>query len=880
MTVVASSLSQPLLSATAEWAPPRLGIVTWQTSATPLLPRPDLPLAWDSHNNQVEAVDFTPTDGGIAYLDFSTQTGAPASVLRLTGTGANTTLVSAGSVPLGVSLSRDGQYAAVGSFGTASCGLNVIEVVSHSQSCILNQAFTTNPYGGPPDYSTYLDPSQIPAGYTAITDDHQRLAYLPITEPRGFCLPSALYVVNRDGSGQHLVDPSASPCSPPDWSPDGNSLLYVHLGGFSPDALISSGVLEVVNRLTGSQHAIASISGPYEGRAVWSHDGSRIAYAGSCGGKVSICLVNSDGSAPQAVSPAAMTDCAVWLGDWAPDDREFAINVFGPQGAQCATGTGMYTINIDGTQLHAVPNTTEPCSILGCEALRWLPGEVKDVLAIQSSNGQWRNVSLATEPRLSDGVAAYDPVRQELVLFGHRIDVAAPAETWLFDGKTWRQASTPTVPSPRTEASMAWDTRTGKVVLFGGINTRTGAELGDTWVWSGSSWAQLTPPGPVPAPRYNAALTEKTGRAGLLLAGGVGATAALNDTWSFVDGAWHALPATFLPIGRYIGVTETNDDVPMLLGFDAGGSWQQRAWVPPNNSEPNMYPGDWAVLKSLTQPRSLLGAVATATDIRVVDFQARLWIGLLSGPGTAGCYDGNFATADPPVDSEPDAEYCATATQLAGYALTPPCYGPNSPCHNATAGYAASHAPLQQIFFTTGHVTDPCPEDWAPGPNGPMPTDRTVGMWLMFADPSGQISYLRSSDFSCLDPTQTTSFDVTTAPGGLTQSDFVILQACLTLYNTNQHASIGQHIFDSGAGTVVGFTSEIGFPGNFYAADYLSNAWALGFWNAFGDGMDVYAAADFGVEQTRLANNGDPAGTDSVEILHQPNAPLYLAPPA
>jgi hypothetical protein len=44
-------------------------------------------------------------------------------------------------------------------------------------------------------------------------------------------------------------------------------------------------------------------------------------------------------------------------------------------------------------------------------------------------------------------------------------------DTWTFDGVTWTQLTIP-APPPRSNAQMAYDSVTHKVVLFGGDNAR------------------------------------------------------------------------------------------------------------------------------------------------------------------------------------------------------------------------------------------------------------------------------------------------------------------------------------------------------------------------------------------------------------------------
>ena len=55
----------------------------------------------------------------------------------------------------------------------------------------------------------------------------------------------------------------------------------------------------------------------------------------------------------------------------------------------------------------------------------------------------------------------------------------------------------PHSPSPRQNISMAYDAARNQVVLFGGSGAalpgNLNGVLGDTWVWNGVDWTDMTP---------------------------------------------------------------------------------------------------------------------------------------------------------------------------------------------------------------------------------------------------------------------------------------------------------------------------------------------------------------------------------------------------
>ena len=115
------------------------------------------------------------------------------------------------------------------------------------------------------------------------------------------------------------------------------------------------------------------------------------------------------------------------------------------------------------------------------------------------ADGDWSRLSPASSPPATPGTAmAYDPAEQDLVLFdGEEI---GPRRTWTWNGSNWTESQGSERwgdPLPRTGTSLAFDSETGQMILFGG-------ELGhvlldDTWLWTGTVWQPMLtlhdPPG-------------------------------------------------------------------------------------------------------------------------------------------------------------------------------------------------------------------------------------------------------------------------------------------------------------------------------------------------------------------------------------------------
>ncbi len=189
----------------------------------------------------------------------------------------------------------------------------------------------------------------------------------------------------------------------------------------------------------------------------------------------------------------------------------------------------------------------------------------------------------ATHPPVSPSARAF----ASMVYFGNMIELKGPTsynnsvlfggvgpngylgDTWYWVGSEvgghWTQVSSSVSPSPRANASIAYDAADNEVVLFGGQNA--GGYLGDTWVFNvHGQWTQLSP-SVSPSPRAAAAMAYDHEDGYVLLFGGVGPSGPLGDTWTFLHGVWTELSTSSAPGPRYgAGIV----DCPTLVALGAG----------------------------------------------------------------------------------------------------------------------------------------------------------------------------------------------------------------------------------------------------------------------------------------------------------------------
>jgi len=197
----------------------------------------------------------------------------------------------------------------------------------------------------------------------------------------------------------------------------------------------------------------------------------------------------------------------------------------------------------------------------------------------------WTQLSPSTSPpgRLGASMATLTagPDAGDVVLFGGwDYSSGILADTWLFNGSTWTQLSPPTSPLARGKASMTTLTTgpdAGDVVLFGGCDN-SGGYLGDTWVFDGSTWTQLSPLTSPPVRQDASMATVNAGpdAGDVILSGGYGDTGYLWDIWVFNGSTWTQLnsptsfPARTAASMAAVSAGPDAGDVVLVGGYDSG----------------------------------------------------------------------------------------------------------------------------------------------------------------------------------------------------------------------------------------------------------------------------------------------------------------------
>lgn len=201
--------------------------------------------------------------------------------------------------------------------------------------------------------------------------------------------------------------------------------------------------------------------------------------------------------------------------------------------------------------------------------------EADSSAAISSVN--WAQTGTTTLSERQHASVAYNPDTSQLVLFGGDNTVNVVDDTWVFDGTRWNRLQPPGSPTPRTSAAMAYFPVTKSVILFGGdTHTVPNGLRNGTWSFDGSAWSLLNPANR-PEPRYGATLAYDPTHHELVLFGGEGENGLLGDTWTFDGNDWTQVAGTAAPSLRYgavMGYDSVSGGLILFggIGFNAAGA--------------------------------------------------------------------------------------------------------------------------------------------------------------------------------------------------------------------------------------------------------------------------------------------------------------------
>lgn len=203
------------------------------------------------------------------------------------------------------------------------------------------------------------------------------------------------------------------------------------------------------------------------------------------------------------------------------------------------------------------------------------------------SGTAWRLAAQTGPPARQAHGLVFDSGRNRTVLFGGRLgnnnsSLEIAGDTWEWNGSAWEQFDV-IGPSPRLDPAMAFDSRRGVTVVFGGSyydSTTPINYFADTWEWNGVHWTLRATGGP--PPRTSGVLVYDSRRAVSVLYGGErlqnGSRQNYQDTWEWNGADWR-LAEALGPPRRYDHAMAYDDSHGLTVLFGGrlaeGGSSTQ-----------------------------------------------------------------------------------------------------------------------------------------------------------------------------------------------------------------------------------------------------------------------------------------------------------------
>ena len=177
---------------------------------------------------------------------------------------------------------------------------------------------------------------------------------------------------------------------------------------------------------------------------------------------------------------------------------------------------------------------------------------------------------------------AYDPLRNEIVMFGGMGEAGAPSQdTWAWNGEDWTNRASLTTPSQAVWATMAYDRARSQVVLYG-----AGSNDCETWTWDGTDWAQQLP---AHSPSlFGSRMAYDAARNEIVLFGGTLWMNVSDQTWIWNGMNWEQKYPEHSPEARgdhAMSFISSREEVVLVGGFDTAGSrhdtwvWDGSDWI-------------------------------------------------------------------------------------------------------------------------------------------------------------------------------------------------------------------------------------------------------------------------------------------------------------
>jgi hypothetical protein len=158
---------------------------------------------------------------------------------------------------------------------------------------------------------------------------------------------------------------------------------------------------------------------------------------------------------------------------------------------------------------------------------------------------RWKKLKIKNSPSgRAEAATVYDRKNKRIILFGgYHVKNGKTNklnDTWELKDKKWRKINEGQI-SARNGASLAFDSKLGRVVLFGGstVNRDYGEKTGETWVLENDNWQKLNIK--QPANIFNSTMIYQENNQRLFRYGGWNGKGRINETWVFSENKWTKL---------------------------------------------------------------------------------------------------------------------------------------------------------------------------------------------------------------------------------------------------------------------------------------------------------------------------------------------------
>ena len=179
---------------------------------------------------------------------------------------------------------------------------------------------------------------------------------------------------------------------------------------------------------------------------------------------------------------------------------------------------------------------------------------------------------------------AFDGRTGSLLLFGGFTqrdgEEVQLADTWRWRNGCWRRLPAEG-PTARSWSTLVYDSTSRAAVLFGGkVDNTEGGTFGDTWRLSRDQWTQVDSAQSPPARAHHAATWDAKAER-IVLFGGSHGFDVLGDAWSWSDGQWSLIEGAVGPDARALHAMYFDVDLGGVVVH--GGS--SNPWPPFNLSD-------------------------------------------------------------------------------------------------------------------------------------------------------------------------------------------------------------------------------------------------------------------------------------------------------